>query len=400
MASDHLLSFRVQRIAESATLKMTQKARDMRAQGHDVISLSIGEPDFDTPEPIKVAAEKALAEGKTKYTPVSGISDLKKAIAKKFKEENNLDYAPNQIVVSNGAKQSIANACMALLNHGDESVIFAPYWVSYIEIANLCGATTIVIDTDIEDDFIVKPNQLKEALSDKTKIVLFSSPCNPTGSVYGATDLEPLVEVLKEYPDVVVISDEIYEYINFGDKHFSIGSYEEMKDRTVTVNGFSKGFAMTGWRLGYLGAPLWLAEAITKIQGQTTSGASSFGQWAAVTAIEGDKKELLPMQEAFRRRKDLVMDLLDDIAGIQINNPKGAFYLFPNIEGLFGKSYHGTTIENSDDFAEYLLEEAHVAVVAGSAFGDDRCFRLSYAASEEVLREAISRIAKAIEKLE
>ncbi len=399
MNHEHLLSNRVKRVAESATLKMSQKARDMREQGHDVISLSVGEPDFDTPEKIKKAAVDALHSGRTKYTPVPGIPELRKAISEKFKKENNLDYAPNQIVVSNGAKQSIANTCMALLNHGDEIVIFGPYWVSYIEIANLCGATTNVIDTSIESDFIVTADQLKEAMTDKTKVVLFSSPCNPTGSVFGQDDIQALVDVLKDYPDVIVISDEIYEYINFGDKHVSIGSFDEMKDRTVTVNGLSKGYAMTGWRLGYLGAPLWLAKAITKIQGQTTSGASSFGQYAAIEAINGDHSELKEMQSAFRRRKDLVIDLIDDIDGLVVNNPKGAFYLFPNIEALFGKSYKDWKIDNPDDFADYILEEAKVAIVSGSAFGDPKSFRISYAASEENLREAISRMKTAIEKL-
>lgn len=389
---DPRLSERVNQMEESATIKMTQMARDLRAEGHEVISLSIGEPDFDTPQHIKDAAIAALNAGDTKYTPVPGTMELRKAIVEKFKRDNQLDFTPNQIVVSNGAKQSIANLALALLDEGDEVILFAPYWVSYKEIVKLGGGTPIELKADIHQDFKVTADQLAGALTDRTKMLIFSSPCNPTGSVYTHDDLASLVEVLKNYPNVIVVSDEIYEYINFTDQHVSIGTFEEIADRTVTVNGFSKGFAMTGWRLGYMGAPGWIASACNKIQGQITSGATSFGQKAAALALRSSMEQTVDMKNAFVKRRDLVIELLSDIPGFDVNRPTGAFYIFPDISSFFGKATDQYTISNADDFAQYILQEAHVALVSGSAFGADECVRLSYAASEESLREAISRI--------
>lgn len=389
---DPRLSERVNQMEESATIKMTQMARDLRAEGHEVISLSIGEPDFDTPQHIKDAAIAALNAGHTKYTPVPGTMELRKAIVEKFKRDNQLDFAVNQIVVSNGAKQSIANLALALLDEGDEVILFAPYWVSYKEIVKLGGGTPIELKADIHQDFKVTAEQLSGALTDRTKMLIFSSPCNPTGSVYTHEDLASLVEVLKDYPNVIVVSDEIYEYINFTDQHVSIGTFQEIADRTVTVNGFSKGFAMTGWRLGYMGAPAWIASACNKIQGQITSGATSFGQKAAALALQSSMEKTEDMKKAFVKRRNLVIELLSDIPGFDVNRPTGAFYIFPDISSFFGKSTDQYTIDNADDFAQYILQEAHVALVSGSAFGADECVRLSYAASEDSLREAISRI--------
>ncbi len=393
------VSDRVRNMNESATIKMSQKARELRAQGHEVISLSLGEPDFDTPEYIKQAAVEALKAGKTKYTPVPGILSLREAIVDKFKNDNGLDYSAAQIVVSNGAKQSIANACLALLNPGDEAIILTPYWVSYIEIAKLAGAEPVLVSAGIDQDFKVTPAQLEAAITDHSRIVLFSSPSNPTGSVYSRDELEGLAEVLRKYPDIIVISDEIYEHINFGEKHTSIGALDGMLDRTITVNGFSKGYAMTGWRLGYMGAPLWIAQACNKIQGQTTSGANSFAQEAAAIALRQKSDEMEVMRTTFERRKELISDRLRQISGIDVPNPTGAFYIFPNIASFFGKSDGNTTIQNADDFAEYLLTDAHVATVSGSAFGNNDCIRISYAASEEQLNTAMDRIKASLEKL-
>lgn len=393
------VSDRVRNMNESATIKMSQKARELRAQGHEVISLSLGEPDFDTPEYIKQAAVEALKAGKTKYTPVPGILSLREAIVDKFKNDNGLDYSAAQIVVSNGAKQSIANACLALLNPGDEAIILTPYWVSYIEIAKLAGAEPVLVSAGIDQDFKVTPAQLEAAITDHSRIVLFSSPSNPTGSVYSRDELEGLAEVLRKYPDIIVISDEIYEHINFGEKHTSIGALDGMLDRTITVNGFSKGYAMTGWRLGYMGAPLWIAQACNKIQGQTTSGANSFAQEAAAIALRQKSDEMEVMRTTFERRKELISDRLRQIPGIDVPNPTGAFYIFPNITSFFGKSDGNTTIQNADDFAEYLLTDAHVATVSGSAFGNNDCIRISYAASEEQLNTAMDRIKASLEKL-
>ena len=393
------VSDRVRNMNESATIKMSQKARELKEQGHEVISLSLGEPDFDTPDYIKQAAIKALHDGKTKYTPVPGILHLREAIVDKFKNENDLEYTTAQIVVSNGAKQSLANACLALINPGDEAIILTPFWVSYIEIAKLAGATPVLVSAGIDQDFKVTPDQLEAAITDRSRVVMFSSPSNPTGSVYNREELEGLAAVLRKYPDIIVISDEIYEYINFGEKHTSIASLDGMLDRTVTINGFSKGYAMTGWRLGYMGAPLWIAKACNKIQGQTTSGANSFAQEAAVTALREKSDAIETMRTTFERRKDLVSNKLREIPGIEVPNPTGAFYIFPNVSSYFGKSDGSTTINDADDFAEYLLTNAHVATVSGSAFGNNECIRISYAASEDQLNTAMDRIKAALAKL-
>ncbi len=397
--SPQALARRITRMQESATLKMSQMARDLKAEGHDVISLSIGEPDFDTPQHIKDAAIKALNDGFTKYTPVPGLPQIREAISTKFKRDNNLDYDPSQIVVSNGAKQSIANLSLTLLDEGDEVIILAPYWVSYFEIVRLGGGKPVVLLGGIENDFKVTAEELAGAINENTRMVLFSSPCNPTGSVYQHDELEAIANVIAKHEQIVIVSDEIYEYINFSGKHVSIGSFPQVKDQTVTVNGFSKGFAMTGWRLGYIGAPTWIAKACIKIQGQFTSGATAFGQMAGAHALLSDMTPTHKMRAAFLKRRDMVIELLEAIPGMKVNRPEGAFYIFPDISAYFGKSADGMTINNSSDFAEYILNKGHVAIVAGSAFGADDCFRLSYAASEEQLREAIRRIGECVGEL-
>lgn len=400
VATKTVLSRLVRNMSESETIKMAQMARNLRAQGHDVISLSLGEPDFDTPTHIKEAAKKALDEGLTKYTPVPGIPELTKAIADKFKRDNNLDYAPSQIIVSNGAKQSIANVCLALLDEGDECIIFAPYWVSYSEIVKMTGAIPVFVSASIEQDFKVTAQQVAEAITERTKMVLFSSPCNPTGSVFTEAELTAIADVIAQHDDIYIVSDEIYEYINFTDRHFSIGSVPSVKDRTVTVNGYAKGFAMTGWRLGYIGAPKFIADACNKIQSQFTSGANSFSQKAAAFALTADMTPTTEMREAFRRRRDLVISLFNDIEGFNCNHPQGAFYLFPDVSALFGKkTAEGMLISNADDFSDYIMLTSYVGLVSGSAFGDPNCVRISYAASEEQLREAARRIKEAVNKL-
>ena len=393
------LSKMVRNMSESETIKMAQMARDLKAKGHDVISLSLGEPDFDTPDHIKMAAVKALSEGFTKYTPVPGIPDLLEAISKKFKRDNHLDYAPNQIIVSNGAKQSISNVCFALLEEGDECIIFAPYWVSYVEMVKMTGATPVLVKAGIEQDFKVTPEQVEAAITPRTKMVLFSSPVNPTGSLFSKSELHGLAEMLGKYEDIFIVADEIYEYINFTGHHYSIGAFEEVKDRTITVNGFAKGYAMTGWRLGYIGAPKFIADACNKIQSQYTSGANSFSQKAAVTALNSSLEPTHKMREQFRHRRDIVISLLSEITGFKVNHPQGAFYVFPDISYYFGKTDGTTVINNADDFCDYIMQTVFVGLVSGSAFGDGNCFRLSYAASEKQLREAIARIKSACEKL-
>lgn len=393
------LSQRVLNMEESATIRMSQLARNLSAEGHSVISLSLGEPDFDTPAHIKEAAKQALDEGFTKYTPVPGLMELRQAISHKFKRDNNLDYDAKQIVVSNGAKQSIANLAMALLNEGDEAIVIAPYWVTYDAIIKLNGATPVYVTAGIEQDYKVTAEQVAAAITDKTKFIIFSSPCNPTGSVYTAEELKGIADVVSQHENLIIISDEIYEYINFTGQHVSIGAFENVKNQTVTVNGFAKGFAMTGWRLGYIGAPLWLAEACDKIQGQFTSGANAFSQKAAVTALMGDMTPTYKMREAFLKRRDIMIELLRDIPGFKVNTPPGAFYIFPDISAYFGKSDGTTTINNADDFCEYVLMAAHVALVTGSAFGANECCRISYAASEADLREAVRRTKVALAKL-
>jgi aspartate aminotransferase len=393
------LSQRIQKMEESATLKMAQLARDLRAQGHEVISLSIGEPDFDTPQHIKDAAKKALDEGYTKYTPVPGLPELRKSIQAKFKRDNHLEFDIDQIVVSNGAKQSIANIFLSLLDEGDEVIILAPFWVSYSEIVKLAEGEPVILSSSIEEDYKVSAAKIESAITDKTKAILFSSPCNPTGSVYTHDELKAIADVVAQHEGIYIVSDEIYEYINFTDAHASIGRFENVKDRTITVNGFSKGFAMTGWRLGYIGAPKAVAKACIKVQGQFTSGANAFGQKAAAYALEADLTPTHDMKHAFLKRRDMVINLLKEIPGMKVNEPQGAFYIFPDISAFFGKSDGFTTIANSDDFCEYLLHNAHVAVVTGAAFGAPNCFRISYAASEEELREACRRMKETLGRL-
>ena len=387
-----MIAAKVQAMEESATIRMAQKSRDLAAKGVNVISLSLGEPDFDTPEFIKEAAYSALKKGNTKYTPVPGTMDLRNAICDKFKSENNLEFKPSQIVVSNGAKQCIANICLATLNEGDEAIILGPYWVSYVEIVKFAGGNPVVVSAGIEEDFKVNAEQIKQAITPKTKLLIFSSPCNPTGSVFTHDELKAMADVIAENGQILVISDEIYEYINFTGNHVSIGAFDNMKDCTATINGFSKGFSMTGWRLGYMGGPQWLADACNKVQGQVTSGAASFSQEAAAVALRTEKTEALAMRDAFMRRRDLITSLLRDVPGFVVNYPQGAFYVFPDVSYYFGKSNGSITIENADDFAEAMLTEAHVGTVSGAAFGADQCIRISYAASDENITEAVRRI--------
>ncbi|MEQ1747394.1 MAG: pyridoxal phosphate-dependent aminotransferase [Saprospiraceae bacterium] len=394
-----VLSQRVLHLAESETLKMARMARELRALGHDVISLSLGEPDFDTPAHIKDAAYQALRDGYTKYTPVAGLPELAKAVSEKFKRDNNLEYKPDEIVVSNGAKQSIYNLCQALLDPGDEVVVFAPYWVSYWEIVKLSGGVPVPVYAGVEREFKPTPEQLEAAITPRTKFVLFSSPCNPTGTVFDRQELQAYAEVLARHEHVIVVSDEIYEYINFTHEHVSIGSFPQVKGRTVTVNGFAKGFSMTGWRLGYMGAPKFIADACAKIQGQVTSGAASFSQKAGAVALMADLGPTRAMREAFRERRDIVLSMLEEIPGIKSNHPEGAFYVFPDVSAFFGKTDGHNVIQDADDFCDYIMSSAYVGLVSGSAFGDPNCFRLSYSASEEQLREAINRIKNVLSRL-
>ncbi len=394
--SSNLLSQRVVRMAESETLKMSQMARELKAKGHEVINLSIGEPDFDTPDAIKQVAKDALDAGFTKYTPVPGIPELREAISKKFKEENNLDYKASQIVVSNGAKQTLANIFLSLLDQDDEVIVLAPYWVSYSEIIKLAEGKTVLLKAGIESDFKVSAEDIEKAITPKTKALLFSSPCNPTGSVYLESELKAIAQVISKHPGIIIVADEIYEYINFTGKHISIGSFPEVKDQTVTVNGFSKGYAMTGWRLGYMGGPQWLSDACNKVQGQITSGANSFSQKAATFALQTKLPETELMKTAFLKRRDMVLQLLQEIPGVKVNLPLGAFYIFPDISAYFGKKSDKMEINNATDFCDYILQEAFVAVVSGAAFGADECFRISYAASEAELKEAVARMASVL----
>ena len=394
------LSNLINKVPASATIVMAQKARDLREQGNDVISLTLGEPDFDTPDHIKSAAIEAINAGETKYTPVPGTVALRKAICAKFKRDNALDFSMDQIVVSCGAKQTIANVALCLLNEGDEVLLPAPFWVSYAGISDMCGAQKVIIKTNIDNDFKVTPEALAENISPLTKLLIFSSPCNPTGSLYSQAELEALAEVIAQHPQLIVISDEIYEYINFtGEKHFSIGSIAKIKDQVVTVNGVSKGFAMTGWRIGYMGAPLWLAKACAKLQGQFTSGACSISQAATTHALNSPLDASFKMRDSFKERRDLMLQLLGEIDGMKLNVPEGAFYIFPDVSAFFGKKYENYTINSPTDLVMYLLETVYVATVGGEAFGDENCMRISYAASEGQLREAVRRMKTAIEKL-
>lgn len=389
------LSNRITNMAESATLAMAAKAREFKEKGIDVISLSLGEPDFKTPKHIQEGAKEAIdSEKYFAYPPVNGYADLRQAISDKFKNENGLTYSPNQIVVSNGAKQSIANIFLSLINPGDEVIVLSPFWVSYTALVELAEGTPVLVKGGIENDFKATADQVKAAITSKTKALIFSSPCNPTGSVFTKEELEAIAGVLKDQ-DIIVISDEIYEHINFSGGHTSIGTIDGMQDKTVTVNGVAKGFAMTGWRVGYIGAPLWLAKACNKIQGQVTSANCSIAQRATYTALTTDLGPTKAMAEEYHRRRTLVHGLLSDIPGFKVNMPQGAFYFFPDVSDYFGKSNGSVTISSASDFCLYMLETAHVSLVTGEAFGDPNCLRLSYAASEENLREAIKRIKEA-----
>ena len=386
-------------LSESATLEMSQKSAELKAKGVDVINLSVGEPDFATPNHIKEAAKKAIDNDFTFYTPVPGTLDLRKAICKKLDKENGLTYTPDQIVCSNGAKQSICNAILALVNKGDEVIVPAPYWVSYPEMVKLAEGVPVIVDAGIEQDFKITAQQLEEAITKKTKAVFICSPSNPTGSVYSKAELRALADVLVKHEHVYVISDEIYEHINYVGKHESMAQFEELADRMIIVNGVSKCYSMTGWRIGWMAAPKWIAKACNKLQGQYTSGPSSISQKAAQAAYEGSQDEVEAMRKAFERRKKLTFDLLSEIDGLEMTDPQGAFYLFPKCSSFYGKWHNGRTIKDSDDLAIYLLEEAHVACVAGSAFGAPDNIRLSYATSDESLVEAVKRIKGALGKL-
>ena len=390
-------SERVQKMEISATLAMAAKARELKNEGKDIIGLSLGEPDFTIPEFIKDSAKQAIDENYNSYSPVDGYADLKQAIALKFKRDNGLTYGLDQIVVSTGAKQSLYNVAMAIINPGDEVILPAPYWVSYRDIVKLAKGVPVEVKTTIDADFKMTPEQLRAAITDKTRMLWFSSPCNPSGSFYHQSELEALAEVLNDHPNIIVVSDEIYEHINFSNEsHASIASIPSLYDRVVTVNGVSKAFAMTGWRIGYIGAPAWIAKACNKLQGQVTSGANAIAQRAVITALEAPVSKIDYMIEAFHQRRDLVLKLLGAIPGFKLNVPEGAFYVFPDISEYFGKTLRGKTINNASDFSLYLLEEASVATVTGEAFGDSNCIRISYAASEDSLIEAIRRISEAL----
>ncbi len=394
------VSDRLNRLSESATIAMARKSRELKAQGIDVISLSLGEPDFNTPDFIKEAANDAIEQNYTKYMAVNGYEDLREAISYKFKRDNGLDYHPDQIVVSTGAKQSIANVVMSIVNPGDEVIIPKPYWVTYEEIVKMAEGIPVYVDATIENDFKITPDELADAITSKTRLMIYSSPCNPTGSVYNEDELRELSKVIAQFPNLIVISDEIYEHINFEGHHTSLAQFPEVYDQVVTINGVSKAFAMTGWRLGYIGAPKWIADACTKIQGQFTSGASSISQRAAKAAVEADPSVTFAMRDAFMKRRELVLNQLKEIPGIKTNTPGGAFYVFPDISAFYGKSDGINYINNADDLSLYLLSKANVALVTGSAFGAPNCIRISYAASEDELTEAIRRIKEALSLLQ
>ncbi len=398
----NILSNRILNMAESETLAMTAKARELKAQGKDVISLSIGEPDFNTPETVKEAAKQAIDDNFTHYPPVPGYPDLRQAVCDKFKRDNNLDFTPEQIVVSTGAKQSIYQLVQCLVNPGDEVIIPTPFWVSYKEIVRVAEGKCVYVKTSIENDFKVTPQQLEAAITPKTKLIMFSSPSNPTGMLYTKEELKGIADVVAKHENLFVMADEIYEHINFVGKHESIAQFPEIKDRVITVNGVAKGFAMTGWRIGFIAAPLVIAKACNKLQGQVTSATCSIAQKATVRAMQMDpatSEDIINMRNIFRQRRDMVYKLLCDIPGLKVRLPQGAFYFFPDVSSYYGKSFNGKKIENSTDMAFYLLNEANVATVMGSAFGDDDCIRLSYATSEELLREALRRIKEALANL-
>lgn len=398
----HSISNRILNLSESETLAMSRLSREIAEKGHDVINLSVGEPDFDTPKFIKEAAIKAMEENYTHYTPVNGFKDLRQAITQKLYRDNNQEYSPEQIVVSTGAKHSLANAVLSLINPGDEVIVPAPYWVSYREIIKLAGGKPVYVTAFLENDFKITPEQLKEAITPKTKLLMINSPCNPTGTVYREKEIKALVDVLQNHPGIYVISDEIYEHIIFDGQHISFAAYSQIKDRVVVVNGVSKGFAMTGWRMGFLAAPAEIASACNKLQGQFTSGANSIAQRAAIDAFNADPsevEELNTMRKTFRERRDILLELLNEIPGFKVNKPGGAFYLFPDVSYYFGTKIQDGKINNAKDLSMYLLNNAHVALVPGEAFGDPNCVRFSYANSTDRIREATERIKKALEKL-
>ena len=392
-------SARLAALSPSQTLAMSQKSSELRAQGIDVINLSVGEPDFNTPDHIKLAAKKAIDDNFSFYSPVPGYMDLRKAICAKLKNENGLEFTPEQIVVSTGAKQALCNAILAIINPGDEVIIPAPYWVSYVEMVKLAEGKNVIVEAGIEQDFKITPEQLEAAITPKTRMLVLCSPSNPTGSVYSHDELQALAKVLERYPDVIVLADEIYEHINYVGAHQSMAQFPELDGRVIIINGVSKAYAMTGWRIGFLAAPLWIAKACNKLQGQYTSGASSIAQKAAVAAFSGDQSCVEEMRKAFERRRDLIFGLVSEIPGMKVNKPHGAFYLFPDVSSYFGKSYETYKIATSSDLAMFLLEVAHVASVAGDAFGSPSCLRFSYATSDENLIEAMGRVRRALELL-
>lgn len=393
---NQLLSNRILNMATSATLAMAAKARELKAEGKDIIGLSLGEPDFNTPDFIKAAAKQAIDDNYNSYTPVDGYGELKQAIITKFKRDNNLLYKPSQIVVSTGAKQCLANVALVLLNKGDEVILPCPYWVSYADIVKLSEGTPIEVKTSIATDFKMTPAQLEAAITPNTKMIWFSSPCNPSGSVYSKQELRALADVLQKHPKIYVVSDEIYEHINYGSGHASMAQFEDMYDRTITVNGVSKAFAMTGWRIGYLGAPEAIARACNKMQGQITSGANCIAQRAVITALEASPSKVQYMIDEFKTRRDLMLNLLSEIDGFSCNIPEGAFYVFPDVSSLFGKTFNGVQINNATDLSLFLLEDALVATVTGDAFGNPNCIRISYAASQKQIIAAIERIKKSL----
>lgn len=390
------IATRIKTMLPSATLEMAQKSRELKQQGVDIISLSLGEPDFDTPDYIKEAGIRAIEKNYSKYPPVPGYMELREAIAHKLKRDNNLEYKPSQVVVSTGAKQSLANIFLSVLDPGDEVIIFAPYWVTYFEQVKLAEGVPVVIQSDISTDFKINVKELEEAITEKTKLVIFSSPCNPSGTVFTKEDLREIAQVIANYPEITIISDEIYELINFDGTHESIAQFPEVKEQTVIVNGVSKGFSMTGWRIGYIAAPQWLADACIKAQGQITSGTSTISQMAALEAIANSPQKIRYMVDEFKERKELVVAGLNEIEGVECNNPQGAFYVFPDVSSYFGKSYQGKTIRNASELALFILEQGQVSVVTGEAFGSDTTIRISYASSKESLVEAIKRIKNSL----
>ena len=393
------LSDRLQRLAPSATLAMSQKSSEMKAQGIDVINMSVGEPDFNTPDHIKEAAKKAVDENYSRYSPVPGYPDLRKAIVAKLKNENNLDYSVNEILVSNGAKQSVCNTVMALVNPGDEVIIPAPYWVSYPQMVKLAGGNPVIVEAGFDQNFKMTPEQLEAAITPKTRLIILCSPSNPTGSVYSKEELAGLADVIKQHEDLFVLADEIYEHINYIGRHESIAQFEGMKERAIIVNGVSKAYAMTGWRIGYIAAPEWIVKGCNKLQGQYTSGPCSVSQKAAEFAYVSSQECVEQMRQAFERRRNLIVELAKNIPGLEVNMPEGAFYLFPKCSSFFGKSDGTTVVKNSTDLALYLLEKGHVATVGGDAFGDPECFRMSYATSDDNIREAMRRIKESLAEL-